>query len=231
MKNLDFYPQIVTQQNLPEIIEYALANQDNDRAMTDIWAGFIIIRKDEMLLEKGLLPQPQYGTIEHIFSHYNCQSKESNYWKQKMLQFTSLLDGTEEGKKSIVKDIERYFSYYGKVIVGYETWPLIETIYQRYAPDTDKIHYLKLANQLKFFNTLPIALMDVATFQKITIPSLEKVVHTSYWNRLAKLKFSREDSQEQWKDFCKKFKLYKKIDNAVPEKESDNLDAVRKHKI
>lgn len=231
MKNLDFYSQIVTQKNLPEIIEYALAHQDYDAAMKDIWAGFIYIQKDEMLLKKGLLPQPQYGTIEKIFSHYNCQRKQSDYWQQKLEQFISLLETTQEGKDSIVKDIEQYFSYYGKVIVTREIYPFIETIYQRYATEPDKIHYLEAANQLKFFNTLPIPLMEVPSFQTVTIPLLENMVHTPYWNRLTKLRFRDDESQSQWKDFCKKLKLYKKLDKDLPESEGSHQESARKHKI
>ena len=88
---------------------------------------------------------------------------------------------------------------------------------------------MESVNQLKFYNTFDKPLFELKVVQNNTLPILEKIVNTKYWNQLKKIKFTNPINQENWLDFCKKFKSMHKLDDKLQEKEKTL--SIKKQKI
>lgn len=229
--------------NKGENIELELKEAINDSnfvnsGMLEIWCGLIRHEKYELfdwLIKNNIHPNEKSEIMEQLIAAYDTSSLYKHFSPdrknhvEKMINLVlPILENTEEGKKSIVRDIEKYFGYYGSVIVNINSYDLIEKIYSKHE-DINRLYYLESVNQLKFYNTFDKPLFELKVVQNNTLPILEKIVNTKYWNQLKKIKFTNPINQENWLDFCKKFKSMHKLNDKLEEKENPVL--IKKPKI
>lgn len=220
-RNQPFQEDLIQAIKNPEVV---------NSGMSEVWAGLLKFSDEKnlkLLSDNNIYPNEKSEIIHQIFFNYNVFSKRRENLAEKMNCFVDILEKTEEGKMSIVKDIEKYFEYYGTVFVEPQIYNFIETIYKKYAKDENKIYYLEVVNQLKFFNTLQKSMFELKLLDKYTIPVMEKLVNTSYFNRVKKIKFSNQDNQQGWGVFCEKFKQKTQLEIKLPEKGN----VVKKNKI
>lgn len=225
MKNKNTLSEIIFQKMIkgepfkPTLMEAVKDKEFVNSGMSEVWAG--LLRFDDKqtfneLIANQVYPNEKSEIVHQIFFHYDCFKKRREDLSKQMDLVIDLLEKTPEGQQSIVKDIEKYFQYYGKVKVSGSSYTFIEPIYQKYAIDKNKIYYLQIVNQLKFFNTFSVLLSELSVIQDKTLPILEKVVHTSYWNRIKKIKFTSPENQEWWINFCDKYKAKEQMEEKYP---------------
>lgn len=205
----EIYQQMLRGEPFQDTLLESIKNPEFVSAgMHEIWAGSLRYANDPIfdLLKDNVLPNEKSKLVEQIFFYYNCFDNRREELSSKMNFVIQTLEKTEEGRKSIVDDIEKYFQYYGKVLVGEDVYPFIEPIYQQYAENKDKIYYLETINVLKFLNTLSKPLNELPRFERTILPLLAKIVDTPYWNQAKKIKFMNPDNQVFWEDFCKEYK-------------------------
>lgn len=225
------YAKIMKSEPFKQDLMEAIKNKEFvDSGMKEIWSGLLHFDDKTTfndLILNNVYPNEKSEIVHQIFFYYNCFKKRREDLQQKMHFVIDILEKTPEGQQSIINDIEKYFQYYGRVIVGNSVYPFIEPIYQKYATDKNKIYYLEAVNQLKFYNTFNTPLSELSVIQDKTLPVLEKLVHTNYWNRIKNIKFSLPENQEWWSDFCSKFKAKEKMEKKYPE----NGNNIKKIKI
>ena len=226
MKKITISEKIFNMMIKNESFEETLLNEIKSKEFVDlgmphVWAGLLRFSNDKifnLLLSEGVYPNENSQIIEQIFFHYNCLEKRRDELAEKMKICLNILEKTDAGKTSIVFDIEKYFSYYGRVIVNQDVYEFIEPIYQKYSKNPIKIYYLEAVNLLKFYNTLEKSMFELSSFKENGPAMLNKLVNTNYWSRIKQIKFYKEGEQKQWKEFCDKYKEVIKIENLLPEK-------------
>lgn len=243
VKKVQLSEYFFRQLNRGEDIEIELKQAINDSSfvnsgMLELWCGLIRHEKYDLfnwLIENNVYPNEKSEIMEQLIAAYDTSSLYKHFSPNRKKHVETmiekvipLLEKTEEGKKSIIRDIERYFTYYGSVIVNIESYDLIEKIYSKHE-DINRLYYLESVNQLKFYNTFEKPVFELKVIQNKTMPIMQKIVNTKYWNQLKKIKFNNPDNQENWVDFCKKFKSMHKLNDKLEEKENSVL--IKKPKI
>lgn len=214
------FQKMIKSEPFKETLREAIQNkQFVDSGMKEVWAG--ILRFDDTetfneLIDNHIYPNEKSEIVHQIFFHYDCFKKRRETLKEQMDFVVSILEKTPQGQQSIVKDIEKYFQYYGKVKVSSSSYDFIEPIYQKYAKENDKIYYLEIVNQLKFFNTFSVPLSDLSVIEDKTLPILDKIVHTNYFNKVKNIKFTMSENQEYWVNFCKKYQSQAIMEKKYP---------------
>lgn len=218
--------------NKGENIEFELKEAINDSifvnsGMLELWCGLIRHEKYDLfnwLIENNVYPNEKSEIMEQLIAAYDTSSLYKHFSPnrkkhvEEMINLVlPILENTEEGKKSIIRDIEKYFRYYGSVIVNQKSYSLIENIYKKHE-DINRLYYLEAVNQLKFYNTFDKPVFELKVVQNNTVPILEKLVHTKYWNQVKKITFTNLINQDNWLDFCKKFKSMHQLNNKLEEK-------------
>lgn len=217
--------------NRSEDIEFDVKQKVKDSdfvhsGIHELWAGLIKHQKYELfnwLIENKIYPNEKSKIIEQLIFYYDIADfykrvnpNTANDVKKLTELVLPVLEQTELGRESIIKDIERYFKYYGQVIVNESSYEFIEGIYEKYG-DINKLYYLECVNQLKFYNTFSKPIFELNVIEENTQPILEKIIDTKYWKQIKKITFTSPINQSAWENYCEKFQEIKKLANKFPE--------------